>query len=98
MLGRTTDHTGQQDSNRVFGPTLGANLTLGQSGSVGFALQYTDTYDRVQSTHSRDTSYNLFASGDLVSGALNGQLNYSITRTAQAVSQFMGIATAGHVL
>ena len=95
MLGRTTDHTGQQDSNRVFGPTLGANLTLGQSGSIGFALQYTDTYDRVLFTHDRNASYNLFASGDLVSGVLNGQLNYSITHTAQAVSQFMGTPQPG---
>ncbi len=95
MLGGTTDHTGQQDSNRLFGPTLGANVTLGQSGNAGFALQYTDTYDRVLFTHSRDASYNLFLSGDLIGNALNGQLNYSITHSAQAVSQFMGTPQPG---
>lgn len=90
MLGGTTDHTGVQPDNRVFGPTLGANVTLGQTGSLGFAAQFSDTYDKVARSHSRDTSYNLFASGDLVEGRLSGQFNFSITRTAQAVSQFMG--------
>lgn len=95
MLGSATDHTGQQDDTRVFGPTFGANVTLGDTGSVGFALQYSDTHDRVTDGHSRDTSYNIFASGDLITGKLTGQLNYSITRTAQAVSQFMGVPQPG---
>lgn len=95
MLGSTTDHTGQQPDTRVFGPTFGANVTLGDSGSAGFAVQYSDTYDRTARSHSRDTSYNIFASGDVVKSVLTGQLNFSITHTAQAVSQFMGIPQPG---
>ena len=95
MLGRNTDHTHLQDDTRSFGPTLGANVTLGATGSLGFALQYTDTYDRSADSHSRDTSYNIFASGDLVENRLSSQFNFSITRTAQAVSQFMGTPVPG---
>ncbi len=90
LLGRTTDHTGQQNNTSVFGPTFGANITLGSRGSLGFAMQYTDTYDRTVRHHSLDTSYNIYGSSDLVANKLSMQFNFSITRTAQAVSQFMG--------
>lgn len=95
MYGRNTDHTGLQTSTRLLGLTWGVDMGLGESGNLGAAVQFSDTRDRGAPGYTRDVSYNLYARDELVRGRLTGQLNFSVTRTAQAVSMFVGTPLPG---
>jgi len=83
--GSFRDHTGQQDNTDNLGPTLGLNVTLGNTGSAGLNVQLVNTHDLKQDTHTRDRNYALTVGDSLLSGKLSAQLTLAINHNTQQI-------------
>ncbi len=81
--GSFTDLTGLQDNTHNQGPTLGLNVNVGTSLTLGLNAQYLDTHDLKTGSHQRDRNYAFTASDASFGGRVTTQLSFSINHNVQ---------------